>query len=197
MKKFYIPFLILIVIAIISVVYIYISSFPIFVVAKINNQKIYLSDYKKRLDAAVYFYNLQKKNMEKNMLKINSKQDDEYKKNLKTIILQNMIEDKIIDYELNNVFNVSNLEEVINQKINEALKEKNIVDDIKFLYNLNLEDFKKILLEPVALREILNIELEKQNIQNFDYWFLKTKQKYDVKIYLNNVKWNKEKGIVE
>lgn len=194
--KFQITILIgLVTLIVVGFAFYFYSGSSFFVVAKVDNEKIYLSDYQKSLNAAIYFYDLVQKN---NPSPPDPKKDREYRDNLNKFILQTMIEDKIIESELKNNFNTPNLTGYINQKIEKALSEnQNIAKDVQLLYNLDLSDFKKLFLQSAALREILNEEMRKQSIKNVNSWFSAEEQKYDVKIYLNNLKWNKEKGTVE
>lgn len=187
---------IVIILLILILFYFYWDKFEL-VAAKIDNEKIYLSDYKTYIKSLTNFYNLQKTALSKDA-SMYRKFNNQFQENLEKGVLQEMIENKIIELELKNQFNISNLNEIAEQKINKALSEsKDIAKNVKFLYNLDLENFKKLFLYPVALKEILNDELKKTNIKDLDQWFLGVKQKYNVKVYINNLKWKKEKGIVE
>lgn len=83
----------------------------------------------------------------------------------------------------------SDLENLVNEKINEAVKNSQLENAAKTLYGLSLDDFKNEVLKPQAERDILTGRLFLKG-QNIDTWLADAKKSARVIFFSGRFRWN-------
>lgn len=79
----------------------------------------------------------------------------EFQKEIKRAALDKLIEDKITEKVLRKILGAKELEKLVNDKLANLPINDEIAKASQILYNLSLEDFKKLVLIPQAKTEIL------------------------------------------
>ena len=158
----------------------------IYPVALVNWQLISFQTFKKDSAAAIYYYQKALETYSKNDIAvINS---SEVKQEIERAVFDKLIENVLIHQELRKRLKNNELERMVENKIEETIKGKNIEKEVKILYDLSLDEFKERLLKPQAEQEILASRLLLEN-KNFDEWLKEVKSKAKVIILLPNFKW--------
>ena len=124
---------------------------------------------------------------------------------IKRAILDKLIEDRLISDELGRRIKNSDLASIINTKIETALKEstsheKDFEKEVESIYGLSLNQFKTIVLEPQAKREILEGRLLlEHNTENdsMNNWLKDAKAKANIYILLPGFSWNGEQMVTK
>ncbi|MEK7162744.1 MAG: hypothetical protein AAB696_00425 [Patescibacteria group bacterium] len=169
------------------------QSYPI---AFVNWQPIIFSSFKKDVLSAGSYYQKILETYDKNQAVVmNSK---EVKQEIERAVLDKLIEDKLIWRELEKRLENNDLKKMINDKIEEAIKGKDIKKEVEALYGISLNEFKERFLKPQARREIFESRLQLENnlsVGGLDNWLKKIKKQAKVVIFLPGFEWNGE-GII-
>mgnify|MGYP001558976238 FL=1 len=169
------------------------QSYPI---AFVNWQPIIFSSFKKDVLSAGSYYQKILETYDKNQAVVmNSK---EVKQEIERAVLDKLIEDKLIWRELEKRLENNDLKKMINDKIEEAIKGKDIKKEVEVLYGISLDEFKERFLKPQARREIFESRLQLENnlsVGGLDNWLKKIKKQAKVVIFLPGFEWNGE-GII-
>lgn len=167
------------------------QSYPI---ALVNWQPISLKSFKKDALIAVSYYQKALETYDKNQAVVmNSK---EVKQEIERAVLDKLIEDNLIQRELEKRLKNNELEKMVNDKIEEALKGKDIGKEVETLYGVSLDEFKERFLKPQARREILESRLQLEN-QELNNWLKEIKSKTKAMIFLPGFGWSGEQIIIK
>ncbi len=110
------------------------------------------------------------------------------RKEIKAAIIEKMIEDILIYKEVKS--RVGNeLDTIANQKIDNALKEKNIEDAVNTLFETTMMDYTQKELKPQAYKEILQGRMTLTN-EDFDKWLENSKAKANILIFIPGYSWD-------
>lgn len=165
-------------------------------VALVGRQIILASDFYSNLEAAKKFYESQKINEESNKINWKSKESNILEVDIKTAVFQNLIEDRILINESNQIPDLKkrvneNLAEIISQVSNDLTNE-----GLANLYGWDIRTFKKRVLEPEARRKVFFEGFARQG-KDFNSWFNEAKYSADVKILLPSFYWDSSRGRVQ
>ncbi len=195
MNKKKIIFIILSVIVIAIVIVIITQSYPI---ALVNWRPISLKSFKKDVLIAASYYRKALETYDKNQAAVmNSK---EVKQEIERAVLDKLIEDNLIQRELEKRLKNNELEKMVNDKIEEALKGKDIGKEVKTLFGVSLDEFKERFLKPQARREIFESRLRLENnppAGGLNDRLKEIKSKNKVMIFLPGFEWNEEGVIIK
>ncbi len=167
------------------------QSYP---VALVNWRPISFQTFKKNSAAALYYY--QKVSETYNLNNAVIIDSLGVKQEVERAVLDKLIENILIHQELKERFKNNEMKRMVENKIEEAIKGKNIEKEVKILYDLSLDEFKERLLKPQAEQEILAGRLLLEN-KNFDDWLKETKLKAKVIILLPNFEWKDGRVIIK
>ncbi|MBI2451419.1 MAG: SurA N-terminal domain-containing protein [Parcubacteria group bacterium] len=162
--------------------------------ALVNGRPIFLRDWEENVRASKQFYSAQ--NIQSQLSKINF-EGEESEKNIEKIrsqILNAMIEDKILHFEYKKSGGAE-LEKKVAERLSSVFENRNqsnLNQGIALLYGWDLSEFKNRILEPRALREILEEDSQKDH-RDFDEFLKTVKQGASVFIFLTDFKWDKDK----
>jgi len=179
--------------AIVIVIVVVIAA-QLYPVALVDRRIIAFRSFKKGFAATLYYYQKVSETYNPDNLAVIESQ--EVKKEVERALLDKLIENVLIQRELRGRFKKSELEAVIENKIEEAIKGKNIEKEVQTLYNLSLDEFRKNLLKPQAEREVLTDRFFLEN-KNFNDWLKETKLKTRVIILLPNLEWKEGEIIIK
>ena len=168
-KKFIILILFAIVIAI--VVFISTQSYPI---ALVNWRPITLKSFEKDFSVAVHYYQKMLETYDRNQTAVLDSL--EIQREIERAVLEQLIKNSLVRQELEKQIKSGELEKMIDNKIQEALKGKDVGKEIETLYGLSLDAFKERVLKPQAETEIITGRLFLQN-KSFDDWLKESKAK--------------------
>lgn len=190
-KKFII--LISSVAVIIIIIAVFTQSYPI---ALVNWQPITLKSFQKYYSAALNYSEKALETYDKSQSPVLN--SSEVQMEIKRAALDQLIGNAVIHQELKKQIKSNELEKMVNNKIEEALKGKDIKDEVKTLFGLSPDEFKKIVLRPQVEKEIMAARLLLQSnppTGGFDGWLKETRKQAKVIILLPNLKWDGE-GVV-
>lgn len=169
--------------------YVISGSYP---VALVNWEPITVRSFNDNKTIAYHYYgklyDLYKENKE-------TLESEESREEIARAVLDRLVEDRLIWDELKNKLGASELDALIEKKINEALKDKSITEGVELLYGVSLPEFTEETLKPIAAREMLEDRLELEN-GNFDEWLKGAKEKANITLFLPNFSWDSIKGII-
>jgi len=188
MKKWI--FLIISGLIIISGIYVIVSqSYP---VALVNWQLVSAKSFNNDFNTAFFYYQKVAETYDKSdATAINSPQA---KTEIERAVLDKSVENILIMNELGKRLKNSEIEQMVQNKINEVFNGQDIAKQVATIYNLSLDAFKERVLTPEARTEILQARLMLEN-KNFDDWLKETKKQAKVIILLPGFGWNGE-GVV-
>lgn len=197
MNKNKIIILILSVIIIVTVIVIIFQFYPIVLV---NWRPIIFSSFKKDVSGAGNYYRKALETYDKNQAAVmNSK---EVNQEIERAVLDKLIEDNLIQRELEKRLKNNELEKMVNDKIEEAIRDKDIEKEVKALYGFSVDEFKERFLKPQARREIFearflleNFSTESEFVSGGDNWLKEAKLKSKVIIFLPGFEWS-GKGVI-
>ncbi len=108
-----------------------------------------------------------------------------FKGEIRRAALQSLIEDELISQKLKIIYDPESLEVAITKRVNEALVSSSSQTEAatKAAFNLSLEDFKAIIMAPLARRELLSQELK------VDAWLNSELAAASVSLALTDLKW--------
>jgi uncharacterized glyoxalase superfamily protein PhnB len=187
MNKKRILILISSVIIIVIVIVIVSQSYPI---AFINWQPISLKSFKADSATAIYYYQKVLETYNENQAGVI--ESSEVQQEIRRAVLNKLIENALIHQELRKRLKNNELERMVENKIEETIKGKEIKKEVKILYDLSLDKFKERILKPQAEEEILAGRLLLENnlpAGGFDDWLKEIKSKAKVIILLPNFEW--------
>ncbi|MDP3015009.1 MAG: hypothetical protein Q8N28_01170 [bacterium] len=191
MNKKKIIFIISSVIVIVIVIVIFTQSYPIVLV---NWRPISLKSFKKDVLIAVSYYRKALETYDKNQAAVmNSK---EVKQKIERAVLDKLIEDNLIQRELEKRLKNNELEKMVNDKIEEALKGKDIRKEVETLFGVSLYELKERFLKPRARWEIFESRLALEN-KNINDWLKEIKSEAGVMIFFPGFEWNGEGVIIK
>lgn len=188
--------LILIIITVAGIIY-YVARSEYYPVAIVNFRPILYKDYNTTLVAMNNFTKARSIPLIlKNNLNSESFGDPSFVENMRRMVLAEMVKNEIMRQGINGL-KIADLDNKIKNKIESVLSVKEgdseFLAGVEILYGLELGRFKELILTPFARKEIL---IEEKMVDNLDEWFDKEKNKAGVYIFLNNMKWDKDKGEV-
>lgn len=161
--------------------------------ALVGGKPIFLRDFEENVRASKQFYNANK--IQGKIPDLNFEENS--KKTIGVIekqILNVMIEDRILSFEYDKAGG-NNLLKRVEEKISSVVENEsktNLTSGISLLYGWNFEEFKKRILKPQALREVLIDDAKKEN-RNFEDFLRNEKQKANVKVFLLDLRWDKDR----
>ena len=177
-------------IVIIVIVIVIVGQF--YPIAFVSWQPISLKSFKADYATAIFYYQRLLETYDRNQIPVI--ESSEMQQEIKRAVLDKLIENILIHQELEKRLKNAEVERMVENKIEESLKGKDMEKEVKTLYNLSLNKFKKRILKPQAEEEILNSRLLLEN-KNFDDYLKEVKSKAKVIILLPNFEW-KNGGVV-
>lgn len=166
------------------------DSYPVVLV---NNQIIKAQDFEKDYNAALRYYQSAFKIYAEDAAKLDSQ---EVRQEFRRLTLDKLIETRLIRKNLEGSIAPADLQDMIDKKIEEAIKESpNLQKGVNLVYGLSLDDFKKRILTPQAEREILEGRLFLDG-KNIDDWLRDVKSEARVIMLIPGFKWNGEEVII-
>lgn len=168
------------------------QSYP---VAFVNWQPIIFKSFEKEVFSALYYYQKALETYDSNQVSII--ESKEINQEVKRAVLERLIEDALIGQELRKRINNNELEKMVERRINEVIKnESELQKQAKIIYNLSLEEFKKMVLKPQTEQEILASRLLLENV-DFDNWQKEIRQQAKVLIFLPGFEWKDGEVIIK
>lgn len=124
-------------------------------------------------------------------------ESEDFKKDLKRAVLESLIEQKIIKSALKEKLGKKDFKDMVAAKIEKFNADSEYFKlGSQLLYGVSAEDFKKIVLEPMAQRELLEGRLFGDNKKLID-WFVDEKPKTRVLILTSGFYWSGDSVVVE
>ncbi len=164
--------------------FILLQSYPI---ALVNLHFITLDSFEKDYMAAISYYRNLLKTYDKNQTPV--LESPEIQQEISRAVLERSVESIIIHQELKKQLKANDLQKIVDNKIQEVLKGKDIEKQVKTLYGLSMGDFKERILKPEAEREIITGRFFLEN-KNFEDWLKDAKKQAQVVILLSNLRWD-------
>ncbi|PIR44301.1 hypothetical protein COV23_00420 [Candidatus Wolfebacteria bacterium CG10_big_fil_rev_8_21_14_0_10_31_9] len=162
-------------------------------VATVNGSVITFAQFSKKYDIAVHFYQSELKLGQKDASLLNT---EKAKAEMRQVVLESIIESKLIDGELKKQLSDSDLVFMINEKINKVdLSSENFKKGAEILYGLSSDDFRELILAPKAKEEILQGRLfleDNSQTSGMDNWLKEEKIKTKVSIFIPGLYWSKD-----
>jgi hypothetical protein len=159
------------------------GSYP---VAFVDWHPITLKSFKKDYAMAFVYYRKSLETYDKDQLPVLDSSD--IQREIKRTVLEQLIQNSLIRQELEKQMKSKDLKKMIDNKIQEALKGKDIEKQVKTLFGLSLDAFKESVLKPQAEKEILNGRLFLEN-KNFDDWLKELEVKAKITVLLSDLEW--------
>ena len=164
--------------------FILLQHYPI---ASVNLHFITLNSFEKDYMAADNYYRSLLKTYDKNQAPVLD--SPEIQQEISRAVLERSVENILIHQELKKQLKAGELKKMLDSRIQEVLKGKDIEKQVKTLYGLSMDDFKERILRPEAEREIITGRFFLEN-KNFDDWLKEAKKQAQVAILLSNLKWS-------
>jgi len=184
-KKFLTLYLFIIISVVWGYFYYHNEAFPIaFVNWDIISQKDFNDYYRlsfNYLNKTINVYNSESKAME----------NETTIKEIKAAVLDKLIENSLIYKEAKSKIG-KDLEIIANQKIENALKDKNIEEAINTLFESSLTDYIQKELVPQAYKEILQGRMALNN-EDFESWLTLAKTNAKILILIPGYSWDEQK----
>lgn len=162
----------------------FVTRLGLYPIAMVNWQPILAKDFKVMVDSAFGFY---------------LRAIDTYKKETLTdadaaklyaevqrATLDKLIEERILENELDRRFGSGGFDAIDKKLL--GVENKKLGSAASALYGLTDEQFKKMVLEPQARREVLSEDFKKQN-QDFTAWLREEKREANVYVLLPGFIW--------
>lgn len=161
----------------------YVMHFRLYPVALVGSQAIFADQFYRVADSAFKFYLNASEVYQK---KLPSKSDAEkLYSDIKRATLDRFVEDGIFNRELAARFGAS-AANLVDKKLANVDNDK-LKAGVAQLYGLTMQEFKKMVLEPEAEREILIENFQSKN-ENFDMWLASAKSKVGVTVLMPGIK---------
>lgn len=170
---------------------IYFISRGYYPVALVNYKFISFKDFSMDSAVALYYY---EKNSE--IYKKAATADNNFKKDIQRAALDQLIESRLIHQELLKFLSENNINEMVNKKIEEFINRPSIRKGTESLYGLQVQDFKNLILRPIAEQEILEARLFLSTNQSFKSWLNDVKLRANVMILIPGFDWEDNKVII-
>ena len=157
----------------------YIVHYGFYPIAIINGEIVLARDYYQIVNSGYIFYTSALATYQK--VKLNVSDANKLYQDIAKASFDKLIEQKLIDQEFllrKGVFGGALVDKTLFKVKNDNLKEP-----VAKLYGLSMVDFRKIILEPQAKRELL-IEDFKARKENFNDWLNSTKANVDLRILM-------------
>lgn len=164
--------------------FILLQAYPI---ALVNLHFITLKSFEKDYMAAISYYRNLLKTYDKNQTPVLD--SPEIQQEISRAVVERSVENILIHQELKKQLKASELQKMVDNRIQEVLKGKDIEKQVRTLYGLSMGDFKERILKPEAEREIITGRLFLEN-KNFEDWLRDAKKQAQVAILLSNLKWD-------
>ena len=183
-RNYLISFVILVVVGVSLYIYIGLGHFP---VAIVNSEIITEREYQKSF-AAILNYT---ETASKTYSNLDLSELTKDKKNVKKLVLEGEIENKIIHQELTLRLG-GDLNSVIDSKLKTVNTGEKLAQAASTLYGINFQDYIELFLRPVAEKEILDGKLFAENTK-LDDWLAKAKGQASVIILVPGFSWENGK----
>ncbi len=109
-------------------------------------------------------------------------------KEIKRAVIEKLIENKLIYAEARKRVG-NDLEEIADQKIQNALKTTDINDAVNKMFGISIENYTEEELKPGAYKEILQGRMD-MNEENFDNWLKSAKNSAHIFILIPGYSWD-------
>ncbi len=165
-------------------------------VALVNRRVILASDFYSNLAAAKKFYESQKLYSNSGAADWESPELEPLEKDIKSAVLQNLVEDRIL---IGGSGQVPGLKGLLAENLSQILSQVSgdlTNEGLAILYGWDIRTFKKRVLEPEARRKTFFESFARQG-KDFNEWFNGAKREARVKILFSGFVWNPDKGQVE
>ncbi len=170
---------------IIGVIYIIISqSYP---VVSVNWHLVSAKSFNNDFNTAIFYY--QKAAETYNKSQATAIDSPQARQEIERAVLDKSVENILIINELEKRLKNSEIDQMVQNKINEVFNGQDIAKQVATIYNLSLNEFKERVLTPEALLEILQARFALEN-QNFDDWLKSAKKQAKVIILIPGFGWN-------
>lgn len=192
MNKKLIIFLSLVIVVIGGIFYLIASrSYP---AALVNFSPVGYADFKKDTAAATQYYAKALETYNRGQATLVNAPD--VKMEIERAVLDRLIENSLIEKELRKIMKSGDIENIINNKIEQAMSGVDVSKEVEALYGLSLTDFKENVLKPQARQDALEGRFILDN-KNFSDWLKEARSKAQVLILIPNFSWNGEEVVVK
>jgi len=186
-KKIFILISFVTVIAI--VIFISTQSYP---VAFVNWRPITLKSFEKDFSVAVHYYQKMLETYDRNQTAVLD--SSEIQQEIKRAVLEQLIKNSLIRQELEKQIKGGELEKMVDNKVQEVLKGKDVEKEIETLYGLSLDEFRERVLKPQAETEIITGRFFLEN-KSFDDWLKESRAK--IIILMPGFEWKNSQVIIK
>ncbi|QQG45060.1 MAG: hypothetical protein HYW89_03600 [Candidatus Sungiibacteriota bacterium] len=160
-------------------------------VALVDGAPIFYRTWKKTEEAAKHFANTQLVSRGSKPIDFSAPQNSELLLAGRKDTLTSLIEDTILHQGGKKLH--KGFERLVAAKVSTALKDNEDIEQAaKLVYNLDLDDFKELVLLPQAQGEVVAEILEKQN-QDFEGWLREAKKQKRVFLMFVPFSWDGER----
>lgn len=170
---------------------IYFISRGYYPIALVNYKFITFKDFSVDSAVASYYY---EKNSE--IYKKTAIADNNFKKDIQRAALDQLIESRLTHQELLKFLSENDINGMVNKRIEELINRSDIKKGTESLYGLQAQDFKNLVLRPIAEQEILEARLFLSTNQSFKSWLNDVKLKANVMILIPGFDWEDNKVII-
>ncbi len=167
----------------------------IYPVAFVKGEMISASNFKAHYSAAYRYYDTVLKKYPEQAK--NFKSAAEIKPEIRRGTLDVMIENIIITHALKEKVKEGLASMVASRIADNRLETDEIKNAIRALYGINVENFKQMVLEPQAEREILQQKLNEGEKKDLTTWLTEEKKKTPVVVLIPGLAWNGSSIIVK
>ena len=179
--KQYILFISLISLGLIAI---FVVSYGYYPILSVNGSFVSARTFWKNYQAGAIYYDFLRKNYK-----------DDFKNNkvlsdidIKRSVLTQLVEDELVESEIKKELG-KDLDYLVKNKIESINQDQKIKLTAQAAYGLNLADFEKIILTPMAKSELLTGRLFLKG-EKLETWLAEAKKNSDVKIYSRNFYWD-------
>ncbi len=165
------------------------KSYPVVLV---NWRPISVRTFYENTGTAQHYYEKLYERYKKNAQEI---QSEAAQQEISRAVLEKLIEDNLIYEELKRRMSAQELSTLLNKKIAEAIRQKDIQKGVEMLYGISLAEFSEKTLKPLAAREILEDRLKLEN-KKIEDWLKTAKENAKITFFLPNFSWDSIKGII-
>ena len=191
-------FLIIVLLVIASIVF-YIIRVEAYPGLLVNGHLIRYGDARTDWNIALHYYdmiNQAETNITGTAYKASSHEE------IEAAVLDTLVQTALINKELSKRIGESDLENMIQRKIDESLKGDNLEAKVQALYGLSLDAFKERVLKPQAETEILESRMILENTSStsvdggFSNWLREERVRARVIILLPGFSWNGKEVVI-
>lgn len=185
MKFFYSFFLILIFFGVVLVFLFRAGWYPL---ALVNGNLIWGFSYEQEVNVALKYYDRLTKDKA-----LDETQKEDIDLEIRRSALEKIIQDVVLADRAEGDLGVT-VQSEINSRLAKYMTDKKLEEVANNYFNMTLEDFKKMILEPQALKEIY-AEKFKADKKDFDLWFKGQLKVASVTLFTSEYRFNK--GVLE